>query len=211
MKLVMAMKVRDEEDVLEHNLRHHRAQGVDHFIVTDNGSTDGTLEILRRDAAHGWVTRMARLAVTDHGAEWVVHADADEFWWPASGTLKDALGEIPERYGVVLAPRPEFIARPDDSRRFWGRMTVREARSRLRPKVVHRAQPDAVLHRGAHDVALERAEGARHSGRAVMRSVKEEQPDEEEGLAWAPRWPARVFHFPVRSQEQYRSKVEVAL
>jgi hypothetical protein len=230
MKLVMAMKVRDEEDVLEHNLRHHRAQGVDHFIATDNGSTDGTLGILRRyeaaglvtlieepatedfrDAAHGWVTRMARLAATDHRADWVVHADADEFWWPATATLKDALDEIPERYGVVLAPRPEFVARPDDSRRFWERMTVREARSRLRPKVAHRAHPDAVLHRGAHDVALERAEGARHSGRAVMRSVKEEHPGEEEGLAWAPRWPARVFHFPVRSQEQYRRKVEVAL
>lgn len=230
MKLVMAMKVRDEEDVLEDNLRHHRAQSVDHFIVTDNGSTDGTLDILRRyeagglltlieepatedfrDAAHGWVTRMARLAATEHGADWVVHADADEFWWPATGSLKEALDEIPERYGVLLAPRPEFVARPDDSRRFWERMTVREARSRLRPKIAHRAHPDAVLHRGAHDVALEGAEGSRHSGRAVMRSVKEEHPGDEEVLAWAPRWPARVFHFPVRSLEQYRRKVEVAL
>jgi hypothetical protein len=230
MKLVMAMKVRDEADVLEHNLRHHRAHGVDEFIVTDNGSTDGTLDILSRwegagllrlieepaaddfrDRAHWWVTRMARLAATDHAADWVVHADADEFWWPASGTLKQTLAEIPDRYGVVLAPRPEFVARPDDARRFWERMTVREARSRLRPKVAHRAEPEVVLHRGAHDVAIEGAEGARHSGRAVMRSVKADRPGEAAGLVWAPRWPARVFHFPVRSVEQYRRKVEVAL
>ena len=43
MKVVMALKVRDEEDVIEHNLRYHRAQGVDFFIVTDNGSVDRTL------------------------------------------------------------------------------------------------------------------------------------------------------------------------
>jgi hypothetical protein len=230
MKLVMAMKVRDEADVVEENLRHHRAHGVDHFIVTDNGSTDGTLEILRRwegagllhlieepatedfrDRAHWWVTRMARLAATDHGADWVVHADADEFWWPASGTLKGTLAEVPERYGVILAPRPEFVPVADDDRRFWERMTVREARSRLRPKIAHRAEPEALLHRGAHDVALEGAEGARHSGRAVMRSVKPDRGGEEASLVWAPRWPARVFHFPVRSLDQYRRKVEVAL
>ncbi|MGH2993837.1 MAG: glycosyltransferase family 2 protein [Solirubrobacterales bacterium] len=231
MKLVMAMKVRDEDDVLEHNLRYHRAQGVDHFIVTDNASTDGTTEILRRyeaagllklveepatedfrDQAHRWVTRMARLAATELGADWVVHADADEFWSPVAGTLKQALAEIPDEYGIVLAPRPEFVARPDGPEQFWERMTVREARSRLRPKVAHRADPDVVLHRGAHDVDIERDEGGvRHSGRAVMRAVKSNRATAEDRLVWAPVFPARVLHFPLRSLDQYRRKIEVTL
>jgi Glycosyl transferase family 2 len=230
-KLVMAMKVRDEDDVLEDNLRYHRAQGVDHFIVTDNGSTDGTLDILRRheaagvlklieepstddfrDQAHWWVTRMARLAATELEADWVVHADADEFWSPVTGTLKEALAEIPDAYGVVLAPRPEFVARPDGPGPFWERLTVREAHSRLRPKTAHRAEPDVVLHRGAHDVDIERDEsGVRHSGRAVMRAVKTKRAADEDRLVWAPMWPARVLHFPLRSFEQYRRKVEVTL
>src|SRR4051794_41165345 len=106
----MALKVRDEGDVLEANLRYHHALGVDHFVVTDNGSTDSTPEILRRyeDAglAHvisepgtdyrirgpAWLTDMARLAATELGADWVIHTDADEFWLPAQGSLKDALG-----------------------------------------------------------------------------------------------------------------------
>jgi hypothetical protein len=45
MKLVMTLKVRDEDDVLEDNLRFHRTLGVDFFIVTDNGSIDRTPEI----------------------------------------------------------------------------------------------------------------------------------------------------------------------
>ena len=231
MKLVIAMKVRDEEDVLEDNLRYHRAQGVDHFIVTDNGSTDGTTEILRRyesegvltlieepstedfrDQAHWWVTRMARLAATELGADWVAHVDADEFWSPVTGTLKQALEAIPAEYGVVLAPRPEYVARPDGPGRFWERMTVREARSRLRPKMAHRAEPDVVLHRGAHDVDIEDDEGgARHSGRAVMRAVKADRVAGEDRLVWAPVFPARVLHFPLRSFDQYRRKVEVTL
>ena len=230
MKLVMAMKVRDEGDVLDENLRYHRAQGVDQFIVTDNGSTDETPEILRRwegerllrlieepstdefrDQAHWWVTRMARMAATELDADWVVHADADEFWSPVSGTLKEALEGIPDEYGVVLAPRPEFPARPDAGP-FWERMTVREARSRLRPKIAHRAIPDAVLHRGAHDVDVERDEsGALHSGRAVMRAVKPTREATEDKLMWAPMWPARVLHFPLRSFDQYKRKVEVTL
>ena len=46
MKIVMTLLVRDEEDILDHNLRYHLAQGVDFFIVMDHMSTDGTPEIL---------------------------------------------------------------------------------------------------------------------------------------------------------------------
>jgi hypothetical protein len=235
-RVVMALKVRDEEDVIEANLRYHRAQGVDFFLITDNASTDRTPEILRRWVDAGlarvidepspelrergaeWVTRMARLAATEHGADWVVHGDADEFWWPLEGTIADALRAVPPTYGVVLGPRVEFVARPDGPGTFFDRLVYRQARSMLRPKVAHRALADViVLHRGQHDVTAGRdAEDAwqrlRTPGRPVLRTVRPAGGDEaEERLVWYPRWPLRIFHLPLRSFEQYRRKVETLL
>ena len=41
MKLVGVMMVRNEADVIGINLRHHFDQGVDEFLVVDNGSSRG--------------------------------------------------------------------------------------------------------------------------------------------------------------------------
>ncbi len=108
MKLVMTLLVRDEQDILRENLDFHLANGVDEIILMDNRSVDGTAEIAREyeragylhymfqpqdDYSQGrWVTQMARRAVDELRADWVINNDADEFWWPHSGSLKDALG-----------------------------------------------------------------------------------------------------------------------
>src|SRR5213080_3553289 len=210
-RVVMALKVRDEEDVIESALRYHHAQGVDFFIVTDNGSTDRTPEILGRwvhaglarvitepspelrERGHEWVTRMARLAATEHGADWVVHGDADEFWWPLAGNIKEALAAVPQEYGVVLGPRAELVARPDGAGTLFDRLVYREARSMLRPKIAHRAFEDVmVLHRGQHDVTAgaddeDAWQRLRTPGRPVTRTVRPERAVEEDSrLVWYP-------------------------
>jgi hypothetical protein len=234
MKIVVAMKVRDERDVIEANLRYHYARGADQFIVTDNGSSDGTEKVLRRYEKAGllrlisepeekfnvrddgaadrwadrWVTRMARLAASEMNADWVIHIDADEFWWPVGGSLKDALAAVPDEYGVLVAPRPEFVARPEGPGEFWERLTVRDRHSQLMPKIAHRAEANAVLGGGAHDVEVEPTPRTRSRGSAVLRGVREESEPPDERLVWAPVFPARVLHLPVRSFVQYTATVE---
>jgi hypothetical protein len=210
MRLVMTLLVRDEEDIVEDNLRYHLAQGVDFFLVTDNASTDSTPEILERFAAKGllrvlyeeqetwnqeeWVTRMARLAAAEHGADWVINNDADEFWWPRVGTLKEVFAAVPEQYGAVMGARVNFIPRPDDGRPFYERMTIAEVQSLKQGK--RRAELAPISSKRAHRASAEVTVG-RGSHRVYPR----------EGLPSVPRWqPFLVFHYPLRSYEQFERR-----
>ena len=118
MKLVQTLVVRDEVDIVEDQLDYHLEAGVDFVIASDHGSTDGTTEILERYAREGhllrigvegemrdgpWRTHMARLAATEYGADWVINTDADEFWMPRGGTLREVLDSVPTTHGVVFA------------------------------------------------------------------------------------------------------------
>jgi GrpB-like predicted nucleotidyltransferase (UPF0157 family) len=231
----MTLKVRDEEDILADNLRFHLAQGVDFFVVTDNGSTDSTPEILDRfssaglahvtsepsedlyNRGHEWVTKMARAAAAEHGADWVVHGDADEFWWPLQGTLREALTDVPERYGALIGARTEFVARPPAPGHWSERLVVRDRRALLRPKIAHRGDRNAiVLHRGGHDVAFVGAgetlrSALRPPGRPVLRGVREEEGAGGGEPVPAPNFSVRILHFPVRSLEQFRRRVDAAV
>lgn len=228
-RLVMTYVVRDEVDVMEANLRFHAAQGVDFFVATDNGSTDGTLEVLERYRDAGrlhliqepaddyhelqaeWITRMARLAATDFGADWVINDDADEFWWPVSGTVSSSLNAIPPPWDALAAPRPEFVARPDGPGTFAERLTVREARSHTTPKLAHRGLADVDVFIGSH--RLTRGRGgprfdrvSRRAVRPVLRAVGSELVDDDLPVP-APIWPVRILHFPLRSYAQYEARV----
>jgi hypothetical protein len=179
MKLVMTLLVRNEADIVDSQIAFHLHAGVDFVIATDNRSEDGTAEILERYEQEGvlhlireegddmrqdeWVTRMARLAAIDFGADWVINSDADEFWWPREGSLKDVLAVIPGRYGVVRGCWRHFLPRPDDGRFFAERMTVRlaapahpgdkETIFHAHQKVAHRASPEVWVERGNHDAS----------------------------------------------------------
>ncbi|PYY37347.1 MULTISPECIES: glycosyltransferase family 2 protein [unclassified Curtobacterium] len=118
MTLAVTLMVRDEADVIPAWLDHHVAQGFDVFVITDNGSVDGTTDLLtafaartdvtvdlRHDPVHRKqqgtvVTGMARDAARSHHADWVVNADADEFILPVDRSL--TVGEVFERLDPVV-------------------------------------------------------------------------------------------------------------
>ncbi|MCS7051301.1 MAG: glycosyltransferase family 2 protein, partial [Thermomicrobium sp.] len=199
--------------MIDANIAFHLNAGVDFVIATDNRSDDGTTDVFRSYEREGhlhliqedgegvqnglWVTRMARLAAREFRADWLIHADADEFYWPRGGSLKDVLAVIPPRYGVVRTIVRTFPLRPDTRAFFAERMTVRfsaqapinDPTSIFRPgsKLVHRAHPNVSVGDGTHSV-----EGP---GLELIR-----------GYA-----PIELLHFPFRTTAQAMRKLDTAL
>lgn len=200
----MTLLVRDEADLVDAWLRYHLARNVDLVIATDHRSVDGTSDILRSYERDGravvirengevlhqaeWVTRMARLAATEYGADWVINSDADEFWWPRGASIAELLGDVPARFGVVRGLMRQFVLRPGEEP-FSERMTVRARPTadlsspyHAQVKVAHRGAADVVVGGGNHDV----------EGRG-LRLIRE----------W---FPFEVLHFPIRSARQLEDK-----
>jgi Glycosyl transferase family 2 len=206
-RLVMTLLARDEADIVDAQIAFHLAAGVDFVVATDHASRDGTTDVLERYANRGvlhlnresggrlrqseWVTRMARMAARDFGADWVINSDADEFWWPSGGDLKLVLAQTLDRYGVVQTFVRPFLPRPGDGG-FAERMTVRFAPAapindpvssfKVNVRIVHRGAPGIVVGRG---------------------NVSVRAP----GLTPFRGWSAiEVLHFPIRSFEHFRRK-----
>jgi len=134
-RLIMTILCKDESDIIEANIRVHAALGVDAFAVMDNGSTDGTREVLSRlqeefelhvidregvyDQSN-WMTELAHYARDEMGADWVISNDADEFWLPQSErSLKAILAQSGSvltchRYNMLMDERA-----CDDDYRFY--------------------------------------------------------------------------------------------
>ena len=202
--LVMTLVVRDEEDILETNLRYHLAQGVDFIYALDHNSTDATPDILRSFEQMGVlrmlreggdvhdqaprVTRLARLAHEELRADWVINNDADEFWWPAVGDLKDLLCAIPKPFDVLVARRHNFIPRADGPAAFQDRMLWRHAES-----------PTPTGQRSS------RRSPTGGEGRVVVAPGNDDIQAPE--LTRAPPLPlAEVLDFPARDYEQFVRK-----
>ncbi len=177
MKLVMTLVVRDEEDMVDAQIAYHLNAGVDFVLATDHDSRDGTTRSSQRYERDGhlrlfhergemresdWRTRMARLAAADHGADWVINTDADEFWMPRRGTLKDALVAVAERVRSRLGAHPPLrpaarrrgILRRADDRTSLLDAPLNDPTSPYRPhaKAAHRADPRVVVLFGSHNV-----------------------------------------------------------
>jgi hypothetical protein len=207
MKLVQTLVVRDEADIVGEQIAYHLNAGVDFVIASDHESVDGTTGILERYVREGhlrlirvqgemhdgpWRTHMARLAATEHGADWVINTDADEFWMPRGGTLKDVFTAVPASVGRIYALSKHFVPRPDDGSPFYERMiahaspavAINDPTSPYRPhlKVAHRGDPDITIGHGSHTAASPRWVALHH---------------------WHP---AEVLHFPYRSLAQWENK-----
>lgn len=189
MTTIAISMVRDEEDVIAATVGHMRTQ-VDHVIVADNLSCDGTRKILEgldvevvddHDPAYMQSVKMTRLAwmAARRGADWIVPFDADEWWYSPFGRIADVLAEIAPQWLCAAATLYDHVATAHDPAGTDPTQTIvwrRDEPGRL-PKVACRWRDDLIIEQGNH--------WARYNGGATVR----------DGLLV-------VRHFPYRSVDQ---------
>lgn len=201
MRTVAVTMVKDEADIIPYTLAQMLAE-VDHVIVADNGSTDDTRGLVADiAAASGRVTvvddhepgyhqsrKMTALALRarlEHGAEWVVPFDADEFWYSPFGRIGDILGAIDgAQWLTVRAALYDHVTTdidpPDEDP--IARIRWRKTQPNPLPKVAVRWREDLVIEMGNH--------GAYYEGGATLHPTS-----------------LVVRHYPYRSEEQFLRKV----
>jgi glycosyltransferase involved in cell wall biosynthesis len=198
--LAVVSMVKDEADIIEGFVRRMAAEA-DFLIVADNGSTDGTrdmLEDMARDlpltvvddpeVGYYQSRKMTALVAqaTKRGAEVVIPADADEVWYSPFGRIADVLAKYPYAsvFGAALYDHVATAEDPDESDPVQ-RIGWRRREAAPLPKVAVRPFPcvgSVTIHQGNH--------GASH-GMPV---------DRLDGLLV-------VRHFPYRSSRQFVRKV----
>lgn len=194
MSVVGIAMVKDEADVIAGTLRH-MADEVDRLIVADNGSTDGTRDILADLArelplkvendpvpAYYQSEKMTAMADRAHaaGATWIVPFDADELWY-APDRIRLVLAGLPAEVTIAQATLYNHLRTAvdlDDPDPFRS-MVWRQRHPGALPKVAVRWAPGAVIHQGNH--------GADHPNPVTVTALE-------------------LRHFPARSAEQFTSK-----
>ena len=130
LKLIMTLVIRNEEEIIEQNIRFHKAMGVDGFIVISHNSTDRTNEILEKLKKEGlileiiykttpahqrnvWVDEMIKIASKRYKADWIINADADEFYYSKQWNLKKSIYEM-RKFNINVFIVDSYFLFPDN-------------------------------------------------------------------------------------------------
>jgi hypothetical protein len=211
MRLAGVAIVRNECDIVETFVRHNAAV-LDQLYIVDNQSSDATWEILQQLAASRLPIRLGRdddfryyqgikttalikTALEDEPWDCVFPIDCDEFLLVDDREVLEAeiASLAPEEAGLLVSDQyapmdSDHFAEPDPVRRIVHRTAAEPALPLFHGKAIAPyplgSSPDVVMSEGNHHINV----------------ANRRMPE---------RWlvSARIAHFPVRSVEQFVSKV----
>jgi len=197
--LIATLLVKNEEDIIEHSIKHHIEQeNINFIIATDNNSTDNTRKILEsfdevkiiideNGSNHDqskWVTRMAKIAAT-YDPRWLVHLDADEFWCNLHNLHQydnnTKLIKVNKFYNHLVLDK---VFSFESTKYYYGQENIESVGiARTPPKIIHRPINDSIVENGNHNLTCNY-----HLNQVNTENI----------------W---VHHFPVRSYKQFERKV----
>ena len=207
----MTLLVRDEADVIDLFVRYHAGLGLDGLIVTDNGSNDGTREILDAHLRTGAITeiidessrvftqtkfvdRMICRARDHYAADYCINSDADEFWHPNDGSFRHQLDR--SRADIIRCTSFHMLPALADAP-FWSATNRIAKRAKAEKfgkrrhynlfdnpthKSIHRTLGYRMVGPGNHDVTME--DGVLENSRGIF-----------------------LYHYGLRSVTQFRKKI----
>ena len=205
-------RVKNESDVIEEFVRHN-LRFVDRLTVIDNGSFDGTLQILEHlrderlpvaiehdpsvaDQQHEMMTAAARSSARRDDWDWLILLDADEFIHaPSRSDMEAELARVPERWNALLAWQTYVPSAHDD-------VDEPQVLRRIRHRRAFEAPP------AEHKSILSRAFASRgfaiSQGNHIVRDVRGNDAKAQVLTT------AALAHLPLRSIEQAQRKALLA-
>lgn len=199
MTLVAVGMVKDEADVIGGVLRHLASEGVERIVVLDNGSTDGTTDLISEtsrdlgcdlawvwDPEPGYYQSLKITRACEEYAQpgdWVIPFDADEIWHAGAEPLGTFFREVND-FSVVHARVKVHYATDDDAEDEtpFAKFVWRHPEIASLPKCAVRWQHGTIVEQGAHGIRLARP-GQTCEGALTVR------------------------HYPYRTPEQFVQKV----
>ncbi len=190
-KIVLLVVPSNQSDILKYYIEWHLDLGVDLILAEDVGSSDNTQEILESFSKTGRVRwsivpdksrlryraeeTLAKIAVDQHKADWIIMSDVDEFLSPQGQNLRTILHwaaadnvtaiSVPcfnvtgpvfqsaRRATEMLTLRIDRPADPPDERLISGDLPVPYIFVRHPPKTITRASAFSAYGPGEHTVA----------------------------------------------------------
>lgn len=209
----MTLLVRDEIDIVEKNIKFHLSMGVDKIVAIDNGSVDGTREVLEKYRKKGlleyrvikkhtyeqdkWVSSMAKRA-KELGATHIMHCDADEFWY-ARCSLKKAI----ENMDDVLYVSVRNILPPEAGKkykRFFDGFKYEVIKTKL-------IEGEVEKRRSSHILFYEYPRKIITKSNLTKVGYGNDSVVSYKSLKTSVSTDICIYHFPIRSYEHFRQKV----
>jgi glycosyltransferase involved in cell wall biosynthesis len=185
-RLCAIMMVKDEADIISHNIWHLYRVGFRRLLVLDNGSSDNTPKILRHfqhslddmeilivdDISMPYMQSTKTTALMQFakafwpGLQWIFPIDADEFLCTEDGI--GTLSSIPKEVDVLVLQKVNHFLLPITNDLNFGdplgRMPIRSDMGKQPPKAALRAMNDVIITQGNHDVRSETGRSFHYDG-----------------------------------------------